>query len=207
MIYLDTNNNKKVTKTYLKSCGFPDNDELLKTIGIYPIIDVVPTYDIYVEKIITDGIPTKIDNNYYQNYKTIPLSEREIEEKLSLIYEEKIKEILQASDDAMNDYMKLFSEVEKHTWYKQEEEINAYNKDNTTPTPMLDALAEARGIDRMTMLNKTNAKVELFKTIAVKIIGKQQAYEDMIKNILNSNKPNVDKIHDIRNIIIDNGLS
>lgn len=202
-IFIDTTVNKTVTKRILLARGLPDNEDVLKNIGIYPVIYNYPEYDKYTEFLVANGEPNKFNDAYYQDFLVEPLEEKYLQENLAKLAEEKRTEALKMADNVVEDYMNLFSDVEKTTWYKQESEIVAYNLDNSAPTPMLDALANARGISRESMLVKTNAKVEMFKNMAVAIIGKQQSYEDTIKNIVSSDeKSTFDKIQELKNLVI-----
>lgn len=68
------------------------------------------------------------------------------------------------------------------TWDVQKQEAEAYMTDNTTPTPFLSALAEARGVSLFWLVNKVIDKSSLFSVASGTITGKRQALEDRIKS-------------------------
>lgn len=69
---------------------------------------------------------------------------------------------------------------EKLSWPKQEAEALAWNAHDATPTPYMDALAAARGIPRLLLLEKTYAKVQAYTMASALAIGRRQAGEDAI---------------------------
>lgn len=66
------------------------------------------------------------------------------------------------------------------SWSKQETEARAYLANNAAATPLLDALAAARGITKADLADRVIAKADLFAQISGTIIGKRQALEDQI---------------------------
>lgn len=70
---------------------------------------------------------------------------------------------------------------EKLSWPIQEQEALAWQADNTTATPYIDALALERGIARVDYLQRTLAKVQQFRAASAQLIGKRQRLEDQIK--------------------------
>ena len=76
-----------------------------------------------------------------------------------------------------------YPEFEKLTWEDQRREAHAWEADNTTATPYIDALAAERGIDRADYLARTLAKTKAFATAAQKLVGQRQKFEDQIKAI------------------------
>lgn len=73
-----------------------------------------------------------------------------------------------------------YPEFEKRTWPTQKAEVEAWASDNSSSTPLLDVIAESRGVDRVTLLNKTKEKVEQYNLYAASLAGKRQKIEDII---------------------------
>ena len=73
-----------------------------------------------------------------------------------------------------------YPEFEKTTWPDQQAEALAWDADNTKPTPYIDGLALQRGIDRVTYLQKTVAKVNAYRDAAQKLVGQRQKYVDQV---------------------------
>lgn len=66
------------------------------------------------------------------------------------------------------------------SWPKQETEARSYVADASAPTPLLDALAEARGIDKAELAARVILKADAFAKYSGAAIGKRQALEDAL---------------------------
>lgn len=66
------------------------------------------------------------------------------------------------------------------SWPKQEAEARSYVADSSAPTPLLDALAEARGIDKTELAARVILKADAFAKYSGTAIGKRQALEDAL---------------------------
>lgn len=71
-----------------------------------------------------------------------------------------------------------YPDFELQTWEIQRAESLAWNANQTAPTPTIDAMANARGIDRLTYLQKTLAKVQYFQVASAYLVGTRQKYAD-----------------------------
>jgi len=183
MFYWNTRTQKSMTEAMVKLQGLPLDNKTLATVGIYPVEYPYPEHDSDMQGIIPTGDPYPKPGDpatYVQDFEVVSLPEDRIADNLVQLAESKRQAALQSADDAVSAYMSLFSDIEKTTWNTQEAEVTAWLADPTTPTPTLDMLAEARGIDRQTMLEKAAAKVTIFKQLAPVVIGRQQSYEDAI---------------------------
>ena len=66
------------------------------------------------------------------------------------------------------------------SWPKQEAEARAYVADPGAATPLLDALAEARGIDKAELSRRVILKADAFAQYSGAVIGKRQGLEDVL---------------------------
>ncbi|WP_416242738.1 hypothetical protein ACLSSQ_11555 [Azospira sp. APE16] len=66
------------------------------------------------------------------------------------------------------------------SWPKQESEARSYIADSSASTPLLDALAEARGIDKAELARRVILKADAFAQFSGSAIGKRQALEDAL---------------------------
>lgn len=73
-----------------------------------------------------------------------------------------------------------YPEFEKLTFETQRREAKAWESDNNTPTPNIDILANARGIDRVELLSRILIKVAQFDQLAMTVAGQRQKYEDQV---------------------------
>lgn len=179
------------------------NDALMRQAGFLPVYYPYPAYDNLLEIMEPDGDPVPNEDNsaYEQKFKVTPLAEDIIVNNLAGLAAYKASEARAAADAAVAPYMAEFSDVEKQTWAKQQAEVAAYLADTKAPTPTLDGLAQARGIDRAVMLEKAIAKVTAFEPLSVAVVGKQQAYEDQIKAVVgDTSKTLAERIAALRNM-------
>lgn len=120
---------------------------------------------IYSDKVAIDNI--------LNNYNPIPAARADA-----------ILRINDQSQALMQSVELAYPEFEKRTWPTQKQESDAWVKDSDSKTPMLDAIALSRGINRITLLNKTVEKVNQYNLYAAELAGKRQKIEE---EILNSN--------------------
>ena len=73
-----------------------------------------------------------------------------------------------------------YPERELTTFDKQETEARAYTADATASTPLLSALAQARGIPLPDLVARVLAKADAFAVASGSIIGQRQALEDRL---------------------------
>ena len=66
------------------------------------------------------------------------------------------------------------------SWSKQEQEARAFTTIALSPTPLIDALANTRGVPKVTLATRIIAKADFFAGISGQLIGKRQGLEDAI---------------------------
>lgn len=71
---------------------------------------------------------------------------------------------------------------ERQTWAAQEAEALAWALESSAPTPYLDGIAAARGIDVAEMRAKTLEAVSAFRVASQWLVGTRQALRDAIQN-------------------------
>ena len=92
----------------------------------------------------------------------------------------KLSEINAAADRAMGTLTVTYPDREISTFDKQESEARAYAADPTASTPLLSALAQARGISLPDLVERVLAKADAFAVASGFIIGQRQALEDRL---------------------------
>ena len=92
----------------------------------------------------------------------------------------KLSEINAAADRAIATLTATYPDREISTFDKQESEARAYAADPTASTPLLSALAEARGISLPDLVERVLAKADAFAVASGSIIGQRQALEDRL---------------------------
>jgi hypothetical protein len=92
----------------------------------------------------------------------------------------KLGEINAACDAACGEVQSGYPAAEVLSWTKQESEARAYLADDNAATPLLNALALARGIDKAELAARVIAKADAFAVFSGVMIGKRQALEDAL---------------------------
>lgn len=92
----------------------------------------------------------------------------------------KLSEINRAADKALAALTTTYPGREISTFDKQEAEARAYMADPTAPTPLLSALAKARGLSMDELVKRVIAKADTFAAASGYIIGQRQALEDQL---------------------------
>lgn len=92
----------------------------------------------------------------------------------------KLKEINAAADRAIAALTATYPDREIATFDKQEAEARAYSSDPTAPTPLLSALAQARGLELAELVRRVLIKADAFAVASGSIIGQRQALEDQL---------------------------
>lgn len=92
----------------------------------------------------------------------------------------KLSEINKAADAAIATLTATYPDRELATFDKQEAEARAYTADATASTPLLSALAQARGIPLPDLVERVLAKADAFAGASGSIIGQRQALEDRL---------------------------
>jgi hypothetical protein len=99
---------------------------------------------------------------------------------LAQVKKEKLAQVLAASDAAMAALPSRYSEHEKLSWPKQEQEAKALQADPEAPAPLLRGIAATRGIALEALQAKVLANVGASEAATAFILGTQQKYEDEI---------------------------
>ena len=92
----------------------------------------------------------------------------------------KLSEINAAADEAIASLTAAYPDREISTFDKQESEARAYAANPTASTPLLSALAQARGVPLDELVRRVLAKADAFAVASGSIIGQRQALEDRL---------------------------
>ncbi len=92
----------------------------------------------------------------------------------------KLSEINAAADKAIASLTAAYPDREISTFDKQESEARAYAANPTASTPLLSALARARGIELSELVQRVIAKADILAMASGSIIGQRQALEDRL---------------------------
>ena len=87
-------------------------------------------------------------------------------------------EINAAFEHQMQQIVGSYPANEVSSWAKQETEARAYQANNSAATPLLDALASSRSVNKTELVTRIIAKADLFAGISGTLIGRRQGLED-----------------------------
>lgn len=93
----------------------------------------------------------------------------------------KLIEINSAYDTATSSLVSTYPATELLTFDKQEQEAQAWQSDSSVSTPLIDALALGRGIDKAELVQRIIAKAEAFAVATGYLTGLRQKYEDQLE--------------------------
>lgn len=87
-------------------------------------------------------------------------------------------EINATFEQAMQQIVGSYPLNEVSSWAKQETEARAYQANNSAATPLIDALASSRSVNKAELVTRIIAKSDLFAGISGTLIGRRQGLED-----------------------------
>jgi hypothetical protein len=105
----------------------------------------------------------------------VPLTEEEVRAA-------KLAEITSKFEAALAPIIREYPASERLTFELQEAEARAYVANNAVQTPLLTALAQARGIPLEELALKVIEKADTYKLVAGTLIGQRQAYTIRLNN-------------------------
>lgn len=92
----------------------------------------------------------------------------------------RMKVINETCDTLMKSIGASYPDSEIATWDQQKIEAERYTADNNASTPLIDALASARGIAKPELVTRILAKAEAYAVATGTLIGTRQAIEDVV---------------------------
>lgn len=83
-----------------------------------------------------------------------------------------------AFEKAMTHVISDIPAIERESWKKQEDEARAFVADKAAATPLIDALASSRSVNKTELVTRIIAKADLFAAVSGTLIGRRQGLED-----------------------------
>lgn len=111
------------------------------------------------------------------------LSAEKQQEQFTAEKQNKLNEASQKAQAIINQVSGVDSlpDFEVQSWISQADEAQAWAKDNSAPTPILSAIAQARGVPVEVLRQKALAKAQAYALLTATIAGQRQRFEDAIK--------------------------
>ena len=127
--------------------------------------------------------------------KVITMTEEQIIKQVTAKKKVMILETNRKLDSKLTVYFNQFSNVERNTWNSQLAEAQAYLKDHSVETPMLQIISTLRGLTLDEMVNKVIKKSNEYQTMVANLIAEKQILESKIQ-AANTNE-------ELNNLLID----
>ena len=157
-------------------------DKILAPFG-FAVLNPVspPAYDSWTHQLV-EARPEYREGAWYQKWTLKPVTHTSDEEaqRLADAKAAKLSEINTECQRVLESLTPTYPERELTTFDKQESEARAYLADATASTPLLSALAAARGIELADLVQRVIAKADAFAVASGSIIGQRQALEDRL---------------------------
>ena len=139
-----------------------------------------------------ETVPAKIHEEFNTLYTEIDEYAKANPDKVTkeeeVLYEPTVKELKKLKLTEINNKYNIatsalvstYPETELLTFDKQEQEARAWLGDNSIETPLIDALAEGRQIEKTDLVNRIISKADLFAVQTGYLTGQRQYYEDQL---------------------------
>ena len=101
-------------------------------------------------------------------------------ERLWTAKDDALREVYAFYSAKLSDVRATYPADEVASWGKQESEARAWTADHAAPTPLLSAIATARGVPFALLVEKVIEKADLFAAASGALIGARQQAEDRI---------------------------
>lgn len=93
-------------------------------------------------------------------------------------------------NDHTNSLYATYPKIEQDTFPYQRKEIEAWEVDNNSPTPVIDSIATGKGVGREAQLQRVQNKVNQFKITSNSLTAQRQALSDFIDTATDVNTIN-----------------
>lgn len=103
--------------------------------------------------------------------------------KMALVRKEKIAELISNVDSVLNNITQGYEipSYEKASWDLQSKEALNFVEDSSSSTPLIDGIAEARGVDKNILIDRIIYKSNIYKNSLGFVLGVKQNKEDLIE--------------------------
>lgn len=144
----------------------------------------MPVYDIFnsqgqrINRI--QATPEFVEQHYPNRYVLVSDDPPTPGPSIEAVRESKLAEMNRAFEALAAQLTEGYPPGEQLTWEVQRQEALAWQADDAAPTPFLDQMAAARGIDPAEMRQKTLAQALLFLAHSAVLVGTRQNRRDAV---------------------------
>lgn len=130
--------------------------------------------------VVTEGQPEQRDGVWYQTWEVREFTAEETAARLEQAKADAMQRINAGYSAELAHILADYPDAETKTWDKQESEARAWLADNSVSTPLIDAIASARSMDKAELVTRIIAKADAWVSLSGAATGKRQALEDEI---------------------------
>lgn len=131
--------------------------------------------------VVTQGEPAQDGKGVWrQMWQVRDYTPEELAEQLESRRADKLNQINAGYQSELDAILSDYPSAETKTWDKQEAEARAWQADNSASTPLLDAVAAGRDMDKAELVQRVLAKADAWIALSGAATGKRQRLEDEI---------------------------
>ena len=94
----------------------------------------------------------------------------------------KLEEVINLADKELESITGAYPHSEQLSWGKQESEARLWLADNTADTPLLDSMAQSRGVTKQEAVNRVLAKAVAFAQLSGAVFGHRQKLTEQVES-------------------------
>ena len=159
------------------SIGRNPKNEALIALGF----GVLKTTEMPTGDVVAEGAPEqREDGLWYQTWEVRDFTPEEQAKRIEQAKLDAISRINAEYQAELSHILAEYPDAETKTWDKQDAEARAWSADNSADTPLIDAIAAARGIDKAALVAKIITKSEAWVAASGHATGKRQALEEQV---------------------------
>ena len=118
----------------------------------------LPAYDSETQKLVENGVDV-INELTYRHYDVVDKTEEELSVDFEEAKQAKIRVLQEALNQEREEYLSQYPQWEIDTFEPRQKEVNAYDQDNTAPTPIIDAMVGGDPTLRIEMIDAVREKM------------------------------------------------
>lgn len=159
---------------------------------VYNVTTKEPKTIDYLGPIPPEGYTTQVPREFDTWDGSLWITDMVLRNKT--LRKQKMSEVNAAFENAMLSVRSEYTESEIMSWAKQESEARKWLRDNTYTTPLIDLIADARGLDKLDLINKVVLKADQYAYATGVAVGRRQQLEDQVNAIAVGQESKLDQI-------------
>lgn len=159
---------------------------------VYDVVSKEPKVIDYLGPIPPEGYTTQVPREFDKWDGSLWITDLVLKNKT--LRKRKMATINADFENAMLAVRSEYTESEIMSWAKQESEARKWLRDNTSVTPLIDLIADARGLDKSNLINKIVLKADQYAYATGVAVGRRQQLEDQVNAVAVGQESKLDQI-------------